>query len=329
MKKLAFALGGIAVLAAAGWYAFGRDAAPADTLEVVRFVHTSGQFSVNFPIFVGRETGIFAAHGLDVRGEEVEGGVAVAALLSGSVDYMAFPSQATPAWLQGAPIRMVSTLSEISFQYLVAKAGLAPAEIRSIGIPRKHVSPHQFTLAAMEKYGIDAELKETLTPSALRAEMLRGNLDAAVVGYLAPVDFETGGFVVLDRFEDDPGSILTIQALERTIREKPDQVQRVVDAFRGVAQYIRDNPAETREMLYEYYGFTERTETEVRKVEEGYAAASAFFSPSGALSKAGVRRLIQVAKAGEYETLADIERQDVSEEEIANLITPQFVDIHD
>jgi ABC-type nitrate/sulfonate/bicarbonate transport system substrate-binding protein len=294
-------------------------------LETVKIAHVSGQFSTNFPLFVGEKTGIFAKNGLNVVGEEMDARIAVPALLNGSVDYIPFSREGASAALKGADIKFVSMITENQFLYLIGR-GDRPADIESISVSHMHGSTHYFSLLAMERNKFDAKLVDAgNSVPATRSMVISGVTDAAILGYLAPIDFAAEGLQILDDFNTE-SFVLGLNTSGKAIRERPEQVRRVTLAFKEVARYIKENPEATKELLYEYYGYSERTEAQNAKVERALADASRFFSPTGAPSEDQQRLLIQIAKVSEMRTLEEIRAVEVTDDDLRAVFDLRFVE---
>lgn len=294
--------------------------------EVVRIAHAPGQFSMNFPLYVGREAGIFAHYGLEVHGEEMDSSIAIPALIGGSVDYIPYSREGAIAALHDVDVKFVTMISSNQFQYLLGRAGTATSSIRTMAVPTLHSASHYLALAAMDRGAFTAEIVEGGNSiPATRAMLMRDMADAAILSYLAPVDFESEGIAILDDLDGD-ALIMGLTTQSKTIAENPEQVTRVVNAFKDIAQYVKDSPEETKNLLFAYYGFTERTEAEARKVEQAYVAASTFFSSTGIPTETQKHHLIQTASVVQFDTLDAVRSYTVTDADIAQVFDLRFVE---
>lgn len=296
-----------------------------DNLERVVIGHTDGQFITLFTIFIGEQLGVFAKYGLEMVPESMESKVAVAALLSGSVDFSTISREVTTASLKGGDTRFVMLLINNQMQYLVGRDGIQPSEIRTIAVTNMYSTPHYLSLKAMERGGFSAEIKFMGSIPAVRAAVAKGDADAGIFGYFAPVDFEASGLNLLDDFGNE-SLLIGLSTTKKKIDRDAEQVERVVTAFSEVIEYIQTHPEETKSFLYDYYEYDENVDTERRKVEAAYDGLNRFLSSSGSPTNEERVRFVQSAKANEYVTLEDIYNIEVTSEDMNNVFDLRFVE---
>lgn len=317
---------GLVSIAVIGWQlSKPEESEGAKELDRVVIGHTDGQFITLFTIFIGEKFGIFEKYGLKVVPESIESRIAVPALLSGSIDFSTITREVTTAALRGGDTRFVMMLINNQTQYLVGKKDIKLSEIESIAITNMHGTPHYLALKAMERGGFSADIKFMGSIPSVRAAVSRGDADAGVFGYFAPIDFEADGLVVIDDFTDDSLSI-GLSTTDKKIRENSDKIKKVVTAFQEVVAYIQSHPEDIKPLLFEYYDYSEKVDTERRKVETAYNDLSRFLSSTGLPTEEDKIRLIQAAKAGEYENLEDIYSIEVTDEDMRKVFDLQFVE---
>src|SRR5438067_8430745 len=99
-------------------------AAPESPVDVT--VAIPAQSLSTFPIILGQEAGIHARHGVNVSVVTMASNTAIAAVISGSVDYATPAGSIVRAINQGAPLRVVAAVSDKSNHILVVD----PAVVR-------------------------------------------------------------------------------------------------------------------------------------------------------------------------------------------------------
>lgn len=321
---------GVVVLGLVGLAVFGSfQSKPEDInsveLSEVVIGHADGQFITLFTVFVGNKLGIFEDHGLKIRTEGMESKIAVPALLSDSIDFATISREVTTAALKGGEIKFVSLLINNQMQYLIGKTGSQPSDIKSIAVTNPASSPHYLTLKAMEKYGIEAEIRFMSTVPGVRAAVERGDADAGVFNYFAPVDFEAAGLSIMEDFGNE-SLLIGLSTTDRNIQEEGDKVKQTVAAFKDIAEYIQSHPDEIKPLLYEYFKYSQNVDTESRKVDRAYDDLRRFLSVTGVPTQEEKVRFVQTAKNVEFDSLDDLESIEVTEDDMGKVFDLRFVE---
>lgn len=305
------------------WFLIPDTKAP-ESLETVRLATNPGVFPSNFLSFVGTETGIFERSGIRIELEEMQVSVSAAALMGGSVELSPFSRSNAAAALQGAPVRYIYSLTEAQSFYLVGQPGMEIGNIRTLGVSGKYDQVHMTAAYAADKHAIRPEIVEAGGSSiALRALLSEGRVDAIVVGLPAPFDFESQGFVILDRFEEFRMP-LGLFASEEALAARPDTFRRTLAAFEETKRFVVENPDETKRFIKEFFSLEDDVQADAR-----YAAARELFVGTPVPSDAAAEILLKAAKASVFETWQDIEGQTIAEEDRATVFDLRFLPDHD
>lgn len=233
-----------------------------ETSETSIFITTS-VFSA--PWMVGVEKGIFVEHGLDVELTTVDTGSGLTqALASGDADFVPGGfGVILPPLDQGLPLKVVaSAMGDATQQYdkqlaIVAGDGSGINDVEDLAGKKIGLviagTTNQYLDATLARHGIslDAIEKIQVDPGSTAPALSEGRIDAAVT-------WEPYGTILLN---DVPGAQLvqrgggylsynsTVATTAEMIEKDPDKVQRLVDAWAEAAQYVRNNPAETGEIV--------------------------------------------------------------------------------
>jgi len=241
---------------------------------------------------------LFKAEGLDVDVIRMNATTSVAALLSGDIDYtMAFGSVIRSA-IRGLPVRVVACLLDKSSHSLLAQPEFNTfAELRgkTLGISSFGATADVVARLIFKHYGIDPEKQIKIVAlgagSARFASLKERIVDVVVVSPPADVEGEKMGFKILARAQDlfsfpNVGLGTTI----KKIREKPEEVGKVIKALIKANRFIRENREGTIQILANW-GRTGRE----------YAAASydssvGVFNPDGSIPGEGLKLVLDQAK---------------------------------
>jgi NitT/TauT family transport system substrate-binding protein len=283
-----------------------------------------GASHVGLPILVAKEKGFFQEEGLKVELIEMEPGMSVSALLGGSIDYSPFGVAEIGASLKDASIStfMLTAQGPPSFM-LIGRPGLEIDEIKTIGITYWHIPMHYQALRLVEEEDLEAEIVVSGAPAATVAMLIKGDVDAVLASDLRAIQIQTKGFQFIK--EIDVIHPTSLSARKEKIESDPEEVQSVVRAFQKSIDYIlQADIGEVAEFLLKHSSM-EATAENIDLAE----AASSFIVKAldrrGLDSDEGAEVLIKYAKAGNYQTLQDVENQIVTEDEIKQVFDFRFV----
>ena len=283
---------------------------------------TATQFGL--PILVAKEKGFFREEGLEAKLIEAEPATAAPALLSGEIDYSPFSTTEITASLKGASISSVMLTSKGPYHILVAQPGLEINELKTIGISFLNTPPHYQALKFMKEYNLELEIIASGTPAATVAMLVRGDVDAIITVDLRAVQLQAEGFQLLKKFDDIYPSILSTK--KEKIENNPEEVQGVINALQKSIEYIlQTGPEEISEFMLKHFGMN-ATEENLKLVKSAYPFIVKELDRRGLAVDEGIEIVIKHSKAGNYQTLQDIEGQTVTQEEIRQVFDSRFVE---
>jgi ABC-type nitrate/sulfonate/bicarbonate transport system substrate-binding protein len=221
--------------------------------ETVRIAYPSRGITV-LPLRIAQVQGFFQQERIDAELIQMRAGITVAALSTGDIDYGAPLDSIVRASARGQPLKALVSFVNKPMHYLVAKPQIrAVEELRGKVIAlNSSGSSEQLTMTAILKsHGIDPDNKEVqiifLGDSPVRLEALkRGIIDATMVLIPHVILASNAGFKVLGH----AGSFMELSTpglgtTERILKEKPDQVKRVVRAAVKAILFMRKNKQES------------------------------------------------------------------------------------
>ena len=241
--------------------------------------------------------------------------ISSAALVSGEIDYDTVLGNGIGAAIRGLPVRVVACFLPATPIALISRPEFKSVQDlkgKTIGLNTFGGTLESISRLMAKHYGLepdkDIKFLATGTVESRFAAMQQG-LTAATLGS-PPIDFlgKKLGFVVLARANElfnFPASGLV--ASVRAIKEKPDQIKRVIKAGIKASRYIRQNREGTLPVMTEFL----KIDKEIASVT--YDSVWKAFTEDGTLPENGLRVAIDEARR-----VGKVER-DVSFGEVADL----------
>ena len=247
---------------------------------------------------VALKRGMFRDEGLDVELIRMNANVSITALSTGDIDYtMVFASVVRGA-LRGLPMKVVASFMDSSTHLLIARPEYKT--IRDLKGKTLAVSTYGATsdVAArmmMKQGGVDPEKELKIIPlggeRARYAALKEGIVDVAVLSPPTDSDALRSGYRVLSRFYEHFKLPFTgLGTNLKKLKEKPDEVKRMVKALLRANRFVRSNREGTIQTMMDWI-----------KVDRESAAATydstwKIFSEDGGISESGLKLVIDQGK---------------------------------
>ena len=272
-----------------------------------------GAHFITFPL--AQKRGFLKEEGLEAEIIHVFGTVAIAALSNGEIDYftaIAFPVRAA---IQGLPVRVVACYFPTLPSVLVSRPefkSVKELKGQTIGINLFGGAPDVIARMTLRHFGIDTDREvKFLATGAIgnRLAAMKQGLTAATTASV-PEDYRAKnmGFNVLAKayeiFTYPDGGLASTT---KKIKEKPDEIKRVIRAGIKANRYIRSDREGTIQFMMEWQKINKEIATLT------YESLSRVFNDDGSLPEKGLRLVIE-----ENKKLAKVAR-DVAPGEIADL----------
>jgi ABC-type nitrate/sulfonate/bicarbonate transport system substrate-binding protein len=266
-------------------------------LDKVRigFPDRAAQF---IPLPLGEQRGFFREEGLQGEFIRIAPTVAVAALVSGEIDYYTSIGSGVAATVRGLPVRVIACYLPSAPIALIARPefkSVRELKGKTIGI-NTYGSPLEVIGRLIVKhFGIDPDSEVKFLATGViesRFATMSQGLTAATLGS-APLDFigKKQGFVVLASAHElfnYPASGLATTL--KKIKEKPDEVKRVIKAGIKANRYISQNRAGTIHVIADWLKIDQEMATAT------YNSVSKAFNDDGSMPEDGLRLVIEEAK---------------------------------
>ena len=267
------------------------------------------------PLALAEKKGFFREDGLQGEVIRINPTVALAALVSGELDYWTVIGNSVAAAIQGVPLRVLACYVPGSPSALIARPEYRSVqELRgkTVGLNTSGGALESTARLIFKHFGLDPD-KEikflALGTSERRLSAMKQGLTAATMGS-PPLDYlgKKMGFVVLARAHElfsYPTS--GVVASVKKIKEKPDEIKRVIKAGIKANRYIRQNREGTIESM------TEWTKADKEMATAGYESVLKLFNDDGSVPEKGLILVIE-----ELKKLGKVERE-IAPSDVADL----------
>jgi NitT/TauT family transport system substrate-binding protein len=255
--------------------------------------------STGLPFVIAEEKGFFKSEGLNAVSVVMQNQVVVNGVVARQVDYGGTFSNFVGAALSGLPVRIVMAVMEGSDHYLVTSPNIKRVEDlkdKKFGISSFGGTPHSEAVMILRKYGMNPEKDVTFLQiggsSSRYTALDSGAIDAAML--VPPFNKLAAkrGFNEILSFNEImniPLGGLTVHT--QRIKEKPDEIVRMIKAMLKGVNYIRSNQAEILSMMASKWGIKEAD------VREGiYRDIVGIYTRNGVASDETMKNVIQLVR---------------------------------
>jgi NitT/TauT family transport system substrate-binding protein len=256
-------------------------------------------FGVNYmPFVVAKEKGFYRQEGLDVDFIIMSASAAMAATVSGAIEFNGYPGTTVGAAMQGGPVKLVLSLARKPKYWMFSLPEIhSVAELvgRTIGVSTRGSGAHVYTLFILEKLGLAGKV-QVLPMTGFSA---RSVLNALISRHVhAGYSSDSTYFEMKDRgfreilnyadYIDDPSA--GVGTSDRLIATRPNIVQAFVNgSYRGMLFY-RKHRDESINIMMRYMKLDERTAART------YDLVVKSFGGNGAIDYEPVRKVLELRK---------------------------------
>lgn len=247
---------------------------------------------------VASKRGFFKDENLDAEIIRMNANVSITALSTGDVDYtMVFASVVRGA-LRGMPMRVVASYMDSSTHLLIARPeykSLRDLKGKTLAVSTYGATSDVAARMMFKQGGVDPEKELKIIQlggeRARYAALREGIVEVAVLSPPTDSDAIRSGLVVLSRFHEHYKMPFTgLGVTTRKLKDKPDEVKRMVKALVRANGYVRQNRDGTIQTMMDWI-----------KVDRESAAATydstvKIFSEDGAMSESGLKLVIDQAR---------------------------------
>jgi ABC-type nitrate/sulfonate/bicarbonate transport system substrate-binding protein len=247
---------------------------------------------------LGQKRGFLQEEGLQAEFIRMNPTVGLATLISGEIDYYTSIGPGVAAAIRGVPAKIVACYVPGPTATLIARPEFKSVQDlrgKTIGINGFGDNLEIVGRMIFKHFGLDPDkdIKFLATgPTESRLAVMKQGLIAAALGG-PPADFlgKKMGFVVLIRAHELFSFPVTgVLASDKRIKERPDEIKRVIKAGIKANRYIRQNRDGTIQAMVEWLKVDKEMATAT------YDSVRKAFNEDGNLPEDGLRLLIEEAK---------------------------------
>jgi NitT/TauT family transport system substrate-binding protein len=250
------------------------------------------------PVVAAMRKGFFRDEGIDVDKVQMQPALGVKALMSGDVDYLLAWGSALRAAVTGVPIKAVVGFADRPLHVLIARQDIkTPKDLKGkvVGVDSVAGTVDYLSRVAVRHFGMEPDRDVTIivtgeSPTRLAA-LRAGSIDATPIDVAFAVKAEDEGFkrlIYLGDIIELPLSGMAV--MDKKLQTQREQVKRVVRAGVRGARFMKQNRAETIQMLSEYLSITPAQSA------RAYDASINSFTDDGMISDKGVQLDVKLTK---------------------------------
>jgi sulfonate transport system substrate-binding protein len=251
-----------------------------------------------FPTVVAMRKDFYRDEGLEVDKVQMQPAVAVKALMSGDIDYLLAWGSAVRAAVTGIPIKAVVGIASRPLHVLMVRPEIKTAKDlrgKTIGVDSVAGTVDYLSRLAVRHFGMEPNRDVTIivsgeSPTRLAA-LRSGSVDATAIDVAFAVKAEEEGFKRLLYLGDVIELPLSgITTMDKKLHTQRDQVKRVVRATMRGTRFMKQNRAESIQMLSDYLRITPS------QAAKAYDTSINSFTDDGIISDNGVNLDVQLTK---------------------------------
>lgn len=250
------------------------------------------------PIYLGVQEGIFSAEDIALEITTMRTDLAIAALGTEEIDYLAHGGAALRAAAQGFPIKLVFALDHKAPFWLVARPEIRNPEMlkgKKIGVSFPGDTPQLVLKRFLRRQGLDPDREVSyvagqFSPTALQ-NLLSGVLDGAVLAPPFNVLAKEKGLRILaflGAAVPDATTSNGIVTSDQKIKSQPDQVRRMVRASLRSLLSFRQKKEAAIALLSSQFDISRKT------AETVYGHALEILTLDGEISREKVRNILNM-----------------------------------
>lgn len=248
------------------------------------------------PLGLGIRQGFFARENLEVEIVIMRTDLAIAALGTGEIDFIAHGGAAIRAAAQGFPLKLVFALDHKAPFWLISRPQITDVKMLrggKVGVSFPGDTPHLIVKRFFRRNGVDPEREISyvagqFSPTALQS-LLSDALDAAVLAppfHILGVEEGLRSLAFLGEAVPDATTANGIVASDRKLRRQADQVQRMVRASLVSLLFYRQKKDAAVAFLAAEYNLARPI------AERVYSDSLDVLTPGGEISREKARQIL-------------------------------------
>jgi ABC-type nitrate/sulfonate/bicarbonate transport system substrate-binding protein len=269
----------------------------ANAADKIRIAYpTRGNVFVTLPL--AQKKGFFREEALEPEIIQVRGPVVRAGFLNGEIDYYAGFGSMISAAISGLPVKIVACYVPALPDMLIARPEFKSVQAlkgKTIMVAGLGSDPHILARVILKHFGLDPDKDVQFlrgpAPEGRLAALNQGLIAATIVGPPLDIEGKKLGLNILARAQELVSyPVAGLIATLKKIKERPDEIKRVIKAGIKANRYIRTEREGTIQFLMEW----QKINNEIAAAT--YDSVRNAYSEDGTLTEDGLRLAIEEAK---------------------------------
>ncbi|MGE5303298.1 MAG: ABC transporter substrate-binding protein [Alphaproteobacteria bacterium] len=266
-------------------------------IEKVRLGYSALSFAV-LPLFLSAKQGFFNQENLAVELIQARSNVAIAAILSGHMQFTSATVSSAAAAARGVPMKVLAVMNNRALQYVITKSDITtPAQLKGkkISVDSFGGTTHVIINQMLRNAGLnpekDVQVLGGADATARFAQLKSGVVDATMLSPPLLFVARNEGFRILSSAKNMPELPSTgLATSEALLREKPEQVTKMLRAFVRGLVFLRENRDETIRYAMELLKLNRVV------AEESYDLSRDCYSKDGGIGDQGFQLVIELQR---------------------------------
>src|SRR5713226_8371750 len=247
---------------------------------------------------VADKRGFFKEQGMDVEVIRMAAPISITALANGDTDYTMIFASVIRGAMRGMPIKVVASFLDGSTHTLIARPELKSVKDlrgKTLGVSTIGATSDVAARMMIRHFGVDPEKEMKIvalgSDRARFAALKEGIVEVAVISPPADAEGKKIGMNVLARsYELFNFPFVGLGVNVKKVKEKPDEVKKMLKALIRANRYVRENREGTIQTLAEW------SKSAKEAAAAGYDGTYKVFNVDGSIPEDGLRLVVDQAK---------------------------------
>ncbi len=249
-------------------------------------------------VAVADKRGFFKEQGLEVEVIRMAAPISITALANGDIDYTMIFASVIRGAMRGMPIKVTASFLDGSTHALIARPEFKSVKDlrgKTLGVSTVGATSDLTARMMIRHFGVDPDKEMKIvalgSDRARFAALKEGIVDVAVISPPADAEGKKIGMNVLARaYELFNFPFVGLGANVKKLKERPDEVKRMLKALMRANRYIRENREGAIQTLAEWSKSTKEA------AAASYDGTYKVFNLDGSIPEDGLRLMVDQAK---------------------------------
>ena len=249
-------------------------------------------------VAVADKRGFFKEQGLEVEVIRMAAPISITALANGDIDYTMIFASVIRGAMRGMPIKVTASFLDGSTHALIARPEFKSVKDlrgKTLGVSTIGATSDLTARMMIRHFGVDPDKEMKIvalgSDRARFASLKEGIVDVAVISPPADAEGKKIGMNVLARaYELFNFPFVGLGANVKKLKERPDEVKRMLKALMRANRYIRENREGAIQTLAEWSKSTKEA------AAASYDGTYKVFNVDGSIPEDGLRLVVDQAK---------------------------------